>query len=90
MTLREAKRLKPGAIVRESWNLAAVRTGLVITKEHIKERHHAKVLCSQRDERYDIFVHWFEGPRMSQDVWGTMASNPEKVQNWELMVVSHV
>ena len=84
MNMKEARRLKPGAIVREAWNVAAVRTGLVLTKEHVRETHYAKALGSRKDERYDVMVHWFDGPRLS-----AQSTNPEKLQNWQIMVISH-
>jgi len=43
MNLKEAKKLQPGAIVRESW-ASAHRTGLVIGKTHVVEDHTAKTL----------------------------------------------
>jgi len=88
MNLREAKRLQPGAIVRESW--ASVRRhGLVIGKTHIVEDHTAKTLCQRKSQRYDVVVHWLDGPRRISWV-AESASNPEVLQNWEIMVVSHV
>ena len=84
MNLKVSKRVKPGAIVRESWDtLAAYRGhGLVLTIERVQERHEAKCLGGMKDERYDLTVHWFNGPR-----W-PMGKNPEVMQNWEVMLVS--
>ena len=84
MTLKDAEKLKPGAIVRESWRTAAKRTGLVLAKEHVDGAHPARVLGGMKYQRYDVVVHWFDGPR------GMGRVNPEKLQNWELMVVQHV
>ena len=90
MNMKEARRLKPGAIVREAWigPGAAVRTGLVLTKEHVREAHYAKALGSRKDERYDVMVHWFDGPRLSAQS-PNPSPNPEKLQNWQIMVISH-
>ena len=85
MNLKESKKLQPGAIVRESWGSAVKRTGLVIGKTHVVEDHTAKVLCQRKGQRYDVVVHWFGGPRFSHH-----DPNPEVLQNWEIMVVSHV
>ena len=84
MNLREAKKLQPGALVRESWGDRAMRTGLVLSKEHVEEDHIARCLSHRKDERYDVFVHWFGGPRRA------VLANPEKLQSWELMVLEHV
>ena len=86
MNLREAKRLDIGAMVRMSWETYAEvqgRTGIVLSKEHIKERHMAKAVSTWKDERYDIFVHWFKKPY-------NITENPCCLQNWQIMVVSHV
>ena len=89
MNLKEAVRLKPGAIVREAWFTGTKsRKGIVLAKTHVVEKHKAKQLCQDKDERYDVFVHWIDGPR--QPHWrGSPRDNPEKCENWELMVVSH-
>ena len=92
MNLKEAKKLQPGAIVRESW-MSKKRTGLVIGKTHVVEEHKAKCLSQKKSQRYDIVVHWFDGPRyvFSDFSLGNLsAKNPEVLQNWEIMVVSHV
>jgi len=86
MNLKEAKKIRPGAIVREAW-ATTNRTGLVLSKTHIEEDHVAKVLCHKKEQRYDILVHWLEGPR--EVAWSHKMENPETMQNWELMVVSH-
>jgi len=88
MNLKEAKKLQPGAIVRESW-ASAHRTGLVIGKTHVVEDHTAKTLCQRKSQRYDVVVHWLDGPRRISWI-AESASNPEVLQNWEIMVVSHV
>tara|TARA_R110002110_G_scaffold159572_3_gene357445 strand:- start:421 stop:696 length:276 start_codon:yes stop_codon:yes gene_type:complete len=89
MNLKEAARLKPGAIVREAWSPSTKgRRGIVLTKNHVLENHMAKVLCQDKDERYDVLVHWLDGPRRPD--WRiSPRQNPEKCQSWELMVVSH-
>ena len=92
MNLKEADKLRPGAIVRESW-MSEDRTGLVIGKTYIVEEHSAKSLCQKKSQRYDIVVHWFGGPRYvfaDFSLGNLSAKNPEVLQNWEIMVVSHV
>ena len=84
MNLRESKKIKPGAIVRASWDTLTVREGhgLVLHKKHVQEKHEAKCLGGTKEERYDLTVHWFNGPRWRH------GKNPEVVQNWEVMLVS--
>lgn len=85
MTIKDAEKLRPGAIVRESYRGGGpMRTGLVLAKEHVDGPHNARILGGMKYQRYDVVVHWFDGPR------GMGRANPEKLQNWELMVVKHV
>jgi cell division inhibitor SulA len=90
VNLKEAKKLKPGAIVRESWLPASGPQwhGIVLSKVHVEERHMASMLGVMKDERYDVVVHWLLSPRAHN------GSEPQKKirehQNWEIMVVSHV
>ena len=93
MNIKVCKRLQPGAMVRQSWDTASIvpKLGLVIGKQHVKEEHEAKSLGGRKQERYDIIVHWLDGPRRT---WihgaGSGASpNPEVLQCWELMLVSN-
>ena len=92
MNMKEAKRLKPGAIVREAWEPRSWRFGLVLAKQHVRANHNAKVLGGWKDERYDVTVHWFDGPRPRGVMGGVdmRKPNPEQLQNWEIMLVSHV
>jgi hypothetical protein len=86
MNLKEAKRLKPGSMVRMSWETYAEtqgRTGIVLSKMHVKERHMAKGLSQWRDEKYDLIIHWFKKPF-------NIHVNPCVMENWQVMVVSHV
>jgi hypothetical protein len=94
MNMRDAKKLKPGAIVRQSYHgdgeAGNAIHGLVIEKKHVKERHAAKILGGYKNERYDIIVHWTckdtDIPRKQH------ADNSHRLQvrqQWELMVVSH-
>jgi len=95
MNIREAKKLQPGAIVREAYRpdedgIAPVR-GIVIGKTHVEERHHARMLGKWKKERYDIAVHWIEG----SIPWcpATLRRATTRLQlreNWDLIVISHV
>jgi len=85
MNLKEAKKVKPGAMVRMSWdthNFGKI-TGIIISKEHVTGRHMAKGLGQWKDEKYDLKIHWFKQP------WN-IKENPCVMENWQVMVVSHV
>ena len=56
MNLREAKRLKPGAIVRQSCNLKEVHKHCFI-KRICRGKHVAQVLGGTKYKRYDVEVH---------------------------------
>jgi|TARA_R110000824_G_scaffold5670_11_gene26201 hypothetical protein len=92
MNLKEAKRLKPGAIVREAWG-SKKSEGLVLSTTYVKEVHTAKTLCQEKKERYDIVVHWLRDPPTQYDqAYGSSGAskrNPQLRQNWELMVKIH-
>ena len=93
MNLREAKKLKPGAIVRESYRPDSIDHpihGLVIGTKYVKERHTAKVLGGYKNERYDIVVHWIcKEAAIPRRRNGNTGERLQLHQNWELMVVSH-
>ena len=86
MNLKEAKKVKPGAIVRMSWEThhRHVATGVVLSKEHVIGRHMAKGLSQWRDEKYDLKIHWFKKP-----YFVSPNQNTSTVENWQVMVVSH-
>ena len=90
MNMQDARKLQPGAIVREAYRpdepgVTAPR-GLVLGKEYVEQDHVARCLSQRKDRRFDVYVHWFDGPRR----WSRDKNNPEKLQNWEIMVVEHV
>ena len=93
MNMRDAKRLKPGAIVRESYHPDSMGHpihGIVIEKKYVKERHAAKILGGYKTERYDVIVHWTCRENVIPRQY--YASNSRRLQvrqNWELMLVSH-
>ena len=94
MNMRDAKKLKPGAIVRESYHpdgdLRHPIHGIVIGKKYVKERHTAKTLGGRKDERYDVIVHWTcKDGLIPRKRWGDNNHRLQVRQQWELMVVSH-
>ena len=91
MNLKVAKKLQPGAIVREAWCSEFSAQGIVLTKQYVRKKHDAKLLCRPKEERYDVTVHWL-GPARSipREKWGDNGSRRVQVrENWELMVISH-
>jgi len=94
MNMRDAKRLKPGAIVRESYHPDSMGHpihGIVIGKKYVKERHPAKILGGYKNERYDVIVHWTCKEVVIPRQWisGNVSNRLQVRQNWELMLVSH-
>ena len=92
MNMKDAKKLKAGAIVREAFFPDSTVQGIVLSKVYVKEVHTAKQLGQIKKERFNITVHWLGPanliPRMN---WNDRS--PSRVQvreNWELMVISHV
>ena len=93
MNMRDAKKLNPGAIVREAYHpdgdLRYPIHGIVIEKKYVKERHAAKILGGYKNERYDVIVHW---PCREPVIPRTRLGATRRLQvrqNWELMLVSH-
>ena len=93
MNMRDAKRLKPGAIVRESYHPDSIGHpihGIVIEKKHVKERHAAKILGGYKNERYDVIVHWTcRENAVPRQYYASTHRRLQVRQNWELMLVSH-
>jgi len=91
MNMKDARRLKPGAIVREAWNPHTTVQGIVLSKQYVKEQHNAKMLCRDKEERYDVTVHWLCPERLiPQRRWGEKAHRVQVRENWEIMLISHV
>jgi len=88
MTLKEARKLERGSLVRESYSPSSVKWGIVLDKTYVKARHRAKSLCQDKNERYDVTVQWINGPRVVSSHINYESENPEIMQNWELMVIS--
>tara|TARA_Y100000296_G_scaffold72639_1_gene89219 strand:- start:101 stop:388 length:288 start_codon:yes stop_codon:yes gene_type:complete len=93
MNMRDAKRLKPGAIVRESFypdSMGHPIHGIVIGKKYVKERHAANILGGYKDERYDVVVHWTcKEAAIPRKRYADNNQRLQVRQQWELMVVSH-
>jgi hypothetical protein len=91
MNMRDAKRLKPGAIVRESYNPDSIGHpihGIVIGKKYVEERHAAKILGGYKNERYDVIVHWTcKEAAIPRKRYADNNQRLQVRQQWELMVV---
>ena len=86
MTLKDAEKIKVGAIVRESWSTHdTARHGLVLLKEYEEAHKYEHILCQHRDERYVLTVQWLSGT-----LYPSNAPTRERRSSWDLMVVSHV
>lgn len=84
MNLRDCKRLKPGAMVRESYETGQVTLGMVLHKEYVEEEHYAKCLGGKKQKRYDLYVHW-----LRVNPYRIRKGNPCKVQCWEVMLLKN-
>ena len=85
MNMRDCKRLKPGAIVREAYGISNQETrGMVLSKKYVEEEHYAKVLGAHKLARYDLYVHWLQAPKYRRN-----ATQPDKLQCWEVMLVKN-
>ena len=93
MNMRDAKKLKPGAIVRESYHTDSIGHpihGIVIGKKYVKEHHPAKILGGYKNERYDVIVHWTcKDAAIPRKHYADNNHRLQVRQQWELMVVSH-
>ena len=90
MNLKDARKLKPGAIVREAWYPEAKVQGIVLSKQYVQEEHTAKLLCQKKKERYDVTVHWLCPERLiPRKEWDDNSHRVQVRENWEIMVVSH-
>jgi hypothetical protein len=81
MNWKEAERIKPGAIVRESWMPDSPRTGLVLAKEYEEGEKRESLLCLVKDKRYILTINWFCGEKTPQRI--------KKHSSWDLMVIKH-
>ena len=85
MNMRECKRLKPGAMVREAYETNGQDTlGIVLSKEYVEEEHYANVLGGKKHARYDIWVHWLRAPKYRK-----RRGNPDKIQCWEVKLIKN-
>ena len=85
MNMKDCKRLKLGAMVRESYEgYDKESLGMVLHKEYVEEEHYAKVLGGKKQKRYDLYVHWFRA-----SPFRIKKGNPCKVQCWEVMLTKN-
>ncbi len=85
MNMRDCKRLKPGAMVTESYAHDATNSlGMVLHKEYVEEEHYAKVLGGKKQARYDLYVHWLKRPK-----YRYKDQNPQRLQCWEVKLLSN-
>ena len=91
MNMKDAKKLQPGAIVRQAWHRGSRVQGIVLSKEYVEEEHMAKMLCRKKKERFDVMVHWLGSEHtIPRKKWGdNKPRRVQKRQNWEIMIISH-
>ena len=86
MNIKEARKIKPGALVRFSWLPGSKRYAIILDKRHIVGLHRARNLGSMKEERYELLISWLGKPVHAYD---PSAGVTKWVQNWEMMVISH-
>lgn len=84
MNIKEARKLKPGAIVRQSWATKSKTNGLVLAAEHERGEKTESLLGQKKPERYLVTVNWFiAGDRFAP-------KGIKQHSSWDLMIISHV
>ena len=85
MNIKEAHKLKAGAIVRESWSTGtAAIHGIVIDKKYETGVKTEPQLCQKKDSRYIVTVAWLKPRPRHRSI--EMVS---KISSYGLMLVSH-
>ena len=89
MTIKEAHKLKAGAIVRESWSTSSDAIhGIVIDKKFETGAKREPQLCQLKESRYIVTVAWFK-PRPSYRSADRTEETVSKISSYGLMLVSH-
>tara|TARA_R100001443_G_scaffold64911_1_gene74299 strand:- start:597 stop:860 length:264 start_codon:yes stop_codon:yes gene_type:complete len=86
MNIREARKLKPGAIVRQSWATKSKSNGLVLAVNYERGEKTEAILGQKKPERYMVTVNWFEDT--ADPLWAPKGI--KRHSSWDLMVISHV
>ena len=85
MTIKEAHKLKAGAIVRESWSTSSGAVhGIVIDKKFETGVKTEPQLCQKKDSRYIVTV-----ARLKPLQRHRRAETVSKISSYGLMLVSH-
>jgi|TARA_E500000305_G_C4024237_1_gene240790 hypothetical protein len=84
MNIKEAKKLKPGAIVRQSWATKSKSNGLVLAVDYEHGPKTEAILGQLKPERYLVTVNWFPSPEKYAQ------RGIKKHSSWDLMIISHV
>ena len=86
MNIKDAHKLKAGAIVRESWSTKPdAAPGIVLEKKYETGRKLEAQLCQEKDNRYIVTVAWF---RLRPGVYEGRKMIT-KTSSYALMLVSH-
>jgi hypothetical protein len=81
LNIKEATKIKKGALVRESFDSVGYSQGIVLKKRHVRRKRFEKMIGLEKEERYLITVKWinhFIEP-------GTV----QEISSWDLMPISH-
>ena len=86
MNIKDAHKLKAGAIVRESWSTSANAVqGIVLEKKFETGTRVEPQLCQKKDSRYIVTVAWFKLRPNAYDGREMVT----KISSYGLMLVSH-
>lgn len=87
MNIKEARKIKPGALVRTSWSTELGATqGIVLAKKYEKGSKVESILGQEKSERYILTVSWLP----SANHLGYKPTGITRRSSWDLMVISHV
>lgn len=90
MNWKEAKKLKVGAIVRESWNTSEKSDkAIVLVKEYEKGEKYEAILSLRKPERFILTLAWFGGKDPGPIYSSCRNGSVTRESSWNVMVVSH-
>ena len=84
MNIKEARKLKPGAIVRQSWATKSTSNGLVLAVDYERGEKTETILGQVKPERYLVTVNWFPSSERFTP------KGIKQHSSWDLMIISHV
>lgn len=81
LTIKEATKIKKGALVRESFDNVGYSQGIVLEKRYVRRKRFERMIGLEKQERYLITVKWIN----HFIELGTV----QEISSWDLMPISH-